>query len=135
MYSYRSPRYKYIQPFYEKNDRIVGLDIAPGFTAVAQVQPGQTGPYTGVFPRSLIFGDKNNFAPRIAIAIRPKAGSRWVFRTGYGLFYNPSVYPYIYSQLVGQPPFAISQSILTTLSNPLTLQNGFPVEPDVKILN
>ena len=128
-------RYEYIQPFYEKYDRIVGLDVAPGFGAVAQVFPGQAGPYTGEFPRSLIFSDKNNLAPRIGVAWKPKANSPWTFRAGYGLFYNPSVYPYIYSQLVGQPPFAVSQNILTDLSAPLTLQNGFPEDPSVTIRN
>ena len=128
-------RYEYVQPFYEKYDHIVSLDVAPGFTAVAQVFPGQDGPYTGQFPRSLIYSDKNNFGPRIGIAWKPKPGSRWVVRTGYGLFYNPSVYPYVYGQLIGQPPFAVSQNILTTLDHPLTLQNGFPVDPAVTILN
>jgi hypothetical protein len=128
-------RYEYIQPFYEKYDHMVNLDVAPGFTAVAQVFPGQNGPYTGHFPRPLFFSDRNNFGPRIGIAWKPTASSRWVFRTGYGLFYNPSVYPVIVGQLVGQPPFAISQDILTTPSAPLTLQNGFPTQPDVTILN
>ena len=128
-------RYEYLQPFYEEFNRIVTLDVAPGFREVAQVFPDQEGPYSGRFPRSLLFTDKNNFGPRIGIAWKPKASSHWVFRAGYGLFYNPSVYPYVYSQLVGQPPFAVSQSLLTTLSNPLTLQNGFPVDPNVTILN
>ena len=109
--------------------------MAPGFAAVAQVFPDQTGPYTGDFPRSLLFADKNNLGPRIGVAWKPKASSRWVLRAGYSLSYNPSVYPYIYSQLVGQPPFAIGQNILTTLTAPLTLQNGFPVDPNVTILN
>jgi Carboxypeptidase regulatory-like domain/TonB dependent receptor-like, beta-barrel len=128
-------RYEYIQPFYEKYDHIVSLDVAPGFGAVAQVFPDQSGPYTGHFPRSLLFADKNNLGPRIGVAWKPKASSRWVLRAGYGLSNSPSVYPYIYSQLVGQPPFAIGQNILTTLTAPLTLQNGFPVDPNVTILN
>jgi hypothetical protein len=61
-------RYEYVQPFYEKYDHIVSLDVAPGFTAVSQVFPGQDGPYTGHFPRSLIYSDKNNLGPRIGIA-------------------------------------------------------------------
>jgi hypothetical protein len=128
-------RYEYIQPSYEKYDHIVSLDVAPGFAAVAQVFPDQTGPYTGHFPRSLLFADKNNLGPRIGVAWKPKASSRSVLRAGYSLSYNPSVYPYVYSQLVGQPPFAIGQNILTTLTSPLTLQNGFPVDPNVTILN
>ncbi len=128
-------RYEYAQPYYEKYDRIVGLDVAPGFTAVAQVFPGATGPYAGKYPRSLVRSDRNNFGPRIGIAWKPSPRSRWVFRTGYGLFFNPSVYPMIVGQLVGQPPFAVNQDILTTTSAPLTLTNGFPVDPSVTILN
>ncbi len=128
-------RYEYIQPFYEKYNRMVSLDAAPDFTAVAQVFPDQTGPYSGGFPRSLVFTDKNNFGPRIGIAWKPKASSKWVFRTGWGLFYNPAVYSYIASQLIGQPPFAVNQNLLTSTNQPLTLQNGFPSDPTVTILN
>jgi hypothetical protein len=128
-------RYEYIQPFYEKYDHMVSLDVAPDFTAAAQVFPDQTGPYTGAFPRSLVFSDKNNFAPRVGVAWRPKASSNLVVRAGWGLFYNPSVYSYVAGQLIGQPPFATNQNLITTQSLPLTLQNGFPTDPSVSILN
>ncbi len=129
-------RYEYIMPYYELYDHIVSLDAAPDFTAVAQVFPMQVGPYSDQrFPRSLINGDKNNFGPRVGIAWKPKASSKWVLRSGYGVFYNPSAYSYIASQLIGQPPFAINQNIVTGLSNPLTLQNGFPEQPSVTVLN
>jgi hypothetical protein len=128
-------RYEYIQPYYEKYDRMVGLDVAPGFTAVSQVLPGQNGPYTGRFPRALFFTDANNFGPRLGAAWKPKPNSRWTLRLGYGLFYNPSVYPSVAGQLVGQPPFAVNQNLLTSVSAPLTLQHGFPEDPSVTILN
>ena len=57
--------------------------------------------------------DKNNFAPRIGIAWKRKPDSRWVLRAGWGLFYNPSVYDTIAGQLVGQPPFATNQNLLS----------------------
>ncbi len=128
-------RYEYQEPYYEKYNHIVSLDPAPGFTAVAQVFPEQTGPYSGYFPRSLVYSDKNNFGPRVGIAWKPKSNSKWVFRAGYGLFYNPGVYPYIVSQLIGQPPFAVNQNLLTSPTDALTLKNGFPTNPDVTILN
>lgn len=128
-------RYEYIQPLYEKYDHMVSLDAGPGFQQVAQVFPGRSGPYTGAFPRSLLFSDKNNFAPRIGVAWKPTPGSRMVVRAGYGILYNPSVYPYIAGQLVGQPPFAVTQTLLTTLADPLTLQAGFPADPSVTIRN
>jgi hypothetical protein len=128
-------RYEYIQPYYELYDHMVSLDVAPDFTAVAPVFPMQSGPYSGPFPRSLVNGDKNDFGPRIGIAWKPKSSSHYVFRAGYGIFYSPSTYPYIASQLIGQPPFAVNQTVLTTPETPLTLQNGFPVDPSITILN
>ncbi|NWG12477.1 MAG: TonB-dependent receptor [Acidobacteria bacterium] len=128
-------RYEYIQPFYEKYDRIVSLDIAPGFGAVAQAFPARVGLYSGYFPRSLLYSDRNNFGPRLGLAWKPKAGSRWTWRAGYGLFYNPSVYAHIAGELVGQPPFATNQNLLTSVSAPLTLSDGFPENPSVTILN
>ncbi|MEO7652543.1 MAG: hypothetical protein ABIZ80_18935, partial [Bryobacteraceae bacterium] len=53
-------RYEYFSPFREKYNRIANLDVAPGFTGVAVVTPGQTGPYSGTFPNALINPDKNN---------------------------------------------------------------------------
>ncbi len=128
-------RYEYIQPLHEKYDHMVSLDVAPGFSAVAQVFPSGTGPYQGQFPRALVRGDKNNFGPRVGLAWKRKASSKWVARAGYGMFYNPSVYPAIAGQLIGQPPFAVTQFLVTSSDSTLTLQHGFPVNPDVTIQN
>jgi outer membrane receptor protein involved in Fe transport len=129
-------RYEYTGPTFEKYNHLVSLDVAPGFAAVAQVLPNQEGPLSGLhFPRSIVGADRNNLGPRIGIAWKPTPKSKFVFRTGYGIFYNASAYSTIISQLIGQPPFAVNQDILTTRSNPLTLQNGFPASPDVTILN
>ncbi len=42
---------------------------------------------------SVLPTDKHNFAPRVGIAISPSAGSRFLLRAGYGMFYalTPSV--------------------------------------------
>ena len=54
-------RYEYIGPFTEANHRLVNLDIAPGFAAVAPVQAGQTlelfqvgGVVFAVHPRAIL---------------------------------------------------------------------------------
>jgi hypothetical protein len=39
-------------------------------------------------PRGLIPTDRNNFAPRLGLAIRPTASNRTAIRLGYGLFYD-----------------------------------------------
>ncbi|MBZ5498729.1 MAG: TonB-dependent receptor [Acidobacteriia bacterium] len=129
-------RYEYNGPSFEKYNRLVSLDAAPGFTSVAQVFPDQTGPLSGqFFSRSLVNPDRLNFGPRIGIAWRPTARSRFVIRTGYGLFNDSSAYSSVVGQLVNQPPFAVTQNLPTSPSNPLTLQNGFPTNPSITILN
>jgi hypothetical protein len=117
-------RYEYVSPFTEVDNRIVNLDIAPGFTAVVPVLPGQTGPYHGVFPDSLIYSDRNNFAPRVGLAwkVRPKT----VFRAGYGINYATTAYASMVQQLAFQPPFSITQTNVQSATTALTLQNGFP---------
>ncbi len=129
-------RYEYTGPTFEKYNRLVTLDVAPGFVAVAQVFPDQTGPLSGqFFPRSLLSADRNNFAPRVGIAWRPSNRSRFVVRTGYAIGYNASAYSTITNQLVGQSPFAINQNLATNRTDPLTIENGFPTNPSLTILN
>jgi hypothetical protein len=117
-------RYEYVSPWSESGNRIVNLDAAPGFTAVAAVQPNQVGPFTGTFPGTLVDPDRNNFAPRVGIAWSPR--KKTVLRAGYGINYNLGQYGSIIQQLANQPPFAFTETNTTT---PLTLQNGFPASP------
>jgi trimeric autotransporter adhesin len=129
-------RYEYSGPAFEKYNRLVSLDVAPDFSAVAQVFPDQVGPLSSnYFPRSMVKPDRNNFGPRIGVAWKPNSKWPFVLRTGYGLFTYTSSYSAIINQLVGQSPFAVTQDILTTQLNPLTIQNGFPTDPDLTILN
>lgn len=51
-------RYEYFSPYVEKYDRMSNLDLASGITGAAVVTPGQSGPYSGVFPRALIDGSR-----------------------------------------------------------------------------
>ena len=117
-------RYDYASPYIERNNQIVNLDASPGFLAVSPVLPGQIGPYHGLFPRSLVNPDRNNFSPRIGIAWRP--ANRTVVRGGYGITYNASAYATIAAQMANQPPFSQTQTNIFSPTLPLTLQNGFP---------
>ena len=85
-------RWEYFAPYTEKNGQMANLDVAPGFTAVAQVLPGQTGPYSGAFPQGFIKPDYKLFSPRIGIAWKPWKSKQIVVRSGYGIYYNGSVY-------------------------------------------
>ena len=129
-------RYEYTGPSFEKYNRLVSLEADSNFTEIAQVFPDERGPLSNrYYPRSLVNPDRNNFAPRVGIAWRPKNGSPFVFRAGYGISYNASGYSSIVGQLINQPPFAITQDLASDRANPLTLQNGFPSNPALTVLN
>jgi len=117
-------RYEYIGPLTESEDRLVNLDAASDFSAVAAVFPEGTGPFTGSYPRSLVDPDRNNWAPRVGLAWNPIA--KTVVRAGYGINYNVGAYSNFVQQLAFQPPFSNTSTNVRSTTTPLTLQNGFP---------
>src|SRR5437868_2435979 len=117
-------RYEYVSPFSEANNRLVNLDLNSTITAVSPVFPGTSGPFSGGFPITVLEPDRNNFAPRIGIAW--KATKKTVVRGGYGINYNTGQYSTIVQNLAFQPPFAFTETNVSSSSLPLTLQNGFP---------
>ena len=128
-------RYELAMPFIEIRDHISNLDIAPDFAGASTVLPGERGPYSGQFPRSLVNPDRNNLAPRFGIAWKPFGLQNTVIRSGYGIFYNASIYNQLYLQLASQPPFAISNNLVTQPDQVLTIVNGFPSDPQFTVLN
>jgi hypothetical protein len=119
-------RYEYFSPFYEKYGRMANLDIAPGYSAVAPVTPGASGPYSGPLPFGLINPDYNNFSPRVGLAWKPPYFKQsTIVRAGYGAYYNGQAFSRLAFKLAQQPPFAVSSNMDTSLNNPLTLANGF----------
>ena len=117
-------RYEYITPLTEKYGHIANLDIAPYFSGVAPVIPGQSGPYTGAFPSSLIDPDRHDWAPRVALAWKPNAKKSLQIRTGYGVYYVPNTYNQFMSLFASQPPWANTNTITTSVLDPLTLSSG-----------
>ncbi len=84
-----------------------------------QVLPGQSGPYSGALPSSLVKPDKNNISPRIGFAWRPLPKKNMVIRGGYGTYYNTSVYNNIANNMAQQPPFAQSFNVASHRVLPL----------------
>jgi hypothetical protein len=120
-------RYERVTPYVEADNQLANLDIAPNFTAVAPVLPGQVGPITGArYPSSLINVSRYDFAPRLGIAWKPL--SKTVVRAGYGINYNLAQYGAMATQLGFQPPFAVAQINPAPTPTSLTLQNGFPAQ-------
>jgi trimeric autotransporter adhesin len=133
-------RYEYVSPLTEINNLIANLDLSPGVLnpalgtpAVVEVLPGQTGPFSGKLPASLVRPDRNDFAPRLGFAWKPL--SKTVIRGGYGINYNTGAYQNIAQQLAFQPPFSNAQTNVQTAPGELTLQNGFPAVAPGEISN
>ncbi len=122
-------RYEYFAPFTEKYGHLSDLTFGPGFSSavVTCLNPAySTCQNPGNLPSSLLRGDDHNFAPRIGLAYRPWSKHSLVLRTGYGLFYDGSIYSRLYTNMASQPPFAQASTLVTTPKEVLTLENGFP---------
>lgn len=126
-------RWEYWSPLTEKYGRLVNLDIAPGFTAEAPiVASNPTGELTGrIYPSSLIHPDQGAIQPRVALAWRPLAAPWMVFRAGYGVYYNTSVYLPLATQMAQQFPLSKSLSVQNSPNNPLTLAHAFNASPTI----
>ena len=121
-------RYEYFAPYTEKNNRLVNLDHNANFTAVTPVTPGQTGPYQGAFPTSLINPDRTMFSPRLGFAYRPPnkgLTKDTVIRGGYGTNFNTGQFATFAHSLSFQPPFASVQTNVVSQCPTITLANGF----------
>ncbi|HEV1287683.1 MAG TPA: TonB-dependent receptor [Bryobacteraceae bacterium] len=116
-------RYEYFEPWQEKYGHAANLAVAPGFSAVEPVLPGQSA-YGVTYPAALLKSDKNNFAPRVAIAWKPNPKGKLLIRAGYGWYYNPSQYNKFESTLAAQPPFAVTNTVTTSSADVLTLSTG-----------
>jgi len=118
-------RWEYGAPITELYGRLVNLDAAPAFAAVAPVVASRHD------PSSLVRPDKHGFEPRVGIAWRPISGSSMVVRAGYGIYYDTSVYQTIGVQMAQQPPLSKAFSVPNSAADPLTLANGFVASPSI----
>ncbi len=126
-------RYEYQSPFREADNRLVNLDVTPEFTAAVPVRAGEVGPFTGRFPTTGVEPDRDNLAPRLGIAWRPKP--RLIVRGGYGINYSSPTYASIVRQLASQPPFATTDTRIGTRAWPLSLTDVFTTPPAAQTTN
>jgi trimeric autotransporter adhesin len=115
-------RYDVARPYVEADGQMTNLDVPPDFTAAVPVIAGGVGPYTGSFPAGLLDTDANNVGPRIGAAYRLARNT--ILRGGYGITYNSGSYASIARQLVAQPPFAETETVIGTDDAPLTLADA-----------
>ena len=121
-------RWEYGSPVTETKNRLVNLDVAPGYTQISPVVAiNPVGTLTGqIYPTSLMYPDKNGFEPQVGLSWRPIPGSSMVIKAGYGIRYDTSVYQGIAIQMAQQAPLAVkSFSEENSAACVLTLANGF----------
>jgi trimeric autotransporter adhesin len=122
-------RYEKYTPFAEKYDHLATVVMNQAITTAGVVVPGETNPFTGsVVPNSLIYPKNDELTPRIGIAWRPLSHGGPVVRAGYGIFYNGSILDQLFQEMINQPPIpgATASTFVTSASQLLTLENGFP---------
>jgi len=129
-------RWDYQAPSTELYGRLATIDVPGNFqiplsvynnlppqTGLAVVA-GQTGPVTGTkYSNSMLNGQKTDISPRIGLAWKPFAKHSSLIRGGVGLYYNPSVYSNLISQLDSQTPFATAFNLTNTCG--ANVQNAF----------
>ncbi len=120
-------RWEYGAPITELKNRLVNVDAAPGFAAVAPVLASSpVGPVTGDhLPSSLVRPDKHGVEPRLGLSWRPIPGSTLVIRAGYGIYRDTSIYENTALALAQQAPLSRSLQVANSAACPLTLANGF----------
>ncbi|HEX5108213.1 MAG TPA: TonB-dependent receptor [Vicinamibacterales bacterium] len=120
-------RYDLMWPFIEEHGNLVNLDVNDDFTAAAPVMAGETGEFSGSFPKSLVETDTNNVSPKMGVAWQGPHG--FIFRGSYEVNYNSSTYSSIARQLAQQPPFATTGTNIGSLNAALLMENALATIP------
>ncbi|MCX6546342.1 MAG: TonB-dependent receptor [Acidobacteria bacterium] len=112
-------RYEYNTPAVDPTNHMSSFDAATG-TVVPVGTQGM--PAAGMQP------DRNNIAPRVGLAWRPRPGL--AVRAGYGLYYDASMFEVNSAQYFNPPQFTLrvffpTQFSLLTLADPFPSNGGF----------
>jgi hypothetical protein len=121
-------RYEYTSPYIETNNRMADFILDPGDPLYGQLilagNPNR--------PRSLLYSNKKNWAPRVGIAWRVPHVNDLVVRSSFGIFYAQDEGTGVTNRLTSNPPFYGygAQTITSDQLNPAT---GFVLSPSASI--
>jgi outer membrane receptor protein involved in Fe transport len=114
-------RYDLTRPFFERDNKFANFILDPGHQLHGQmILAGDER-----LPRSLIYTDRNNFAPRFGFAWRTPAPGT-VVRGGYGIFYAQDEGTGVNRRLTNNPPF-FGYGGMTNVSDQLFVASTFPL--------
>ncbi|MDQ2900659.1 MAG: TonB-dependent receptor, partial [Acidobacteriota bacterium] len=121
-------RYEYAAPYIETKNRMANFILDPGDPLYGQlIQAGNS-----ARPRSLIYGDTNNWAPRAGFAWRVPRTKDLVVRGAFGLFYGQDQGTGVTNRLTSNPPF-FGYGAQVIASDQLFPASGFVLAPNASI--
>lgn len=121
-------RYEYTAPFVETQNRMGNFILDQGSPQNGKlIFSGDASR-----PRSLIYPDRNNIAPRIGLAYRVPGVNDMTVRASYGIFFAQDEGTGVTNRLTSNPPFFGFGSV-TTSSDQLNTATGFTLSSTASI--
>ena len=116
-------RYEYNTPFTETQNRMGNFILDPGPLYGQLIFSGNP-----ALPHGLIYGDKNNVAPRFGFAYRVPHVNQMTIRASYGIFYGQDEGTGVTNRLTSNPPF-FGYGATTLSSDQLHPSSGYVLSP------
>jgi hypothetical protein len=121
-------RYEYSSPYIETQNRMANFILDPGSPLYGQlILAGNAN-----LPRSLVYGDRNNWAPRVGLAWRVPGAKDLVIRSSFGIFYAQDQGTGVTNRMTSNPPF-FGYGAQTISSDQLFPSSGFVLTPNASI--
>jgi hypothetical protein len=121
-------RYEYASPYIETQNRMANFILDPGNPYYEQfILAGNSH-----FPRSLVYGDKNNWSPRVGFAWHVPRSNDLVIRSSFGIFYAQDQGTGVTNRMTSNPPF-FGYGAQTISSDQLFPATGFVLSPNASI--